>query len=139
MLHARTGSLRGSYRPRADIEICLMIENDQIDGLEGWFQPWGEHNVETKPLASVGGTYTICTGSLNEAQLAELGAILLVLPGAQSGSMSFFATSARAGLEASLEPSGVTVSGEVSVSEWEAWDFAFRSAVEVAKLPRFAA
>ena len=116
-----------------------MIENDQIDGLDGWFQPWNEHNVETKPLASVGETYTICTGRLNEAQLAELGAILLVLPGAQSGSMSFFATSASAGLEASLEPSGVTVSGEVSLSEWEAWDFAFRSAVEVAKLPRFAA
>lgn len=116
-----------------------MIENDQIDGLDGWFQPWREHNVETSPLVSVGGTYTIYIGRLNEAQLAELGSILLVLPGAQSGSMNFFATSARAGLEASFEPSGVAVAGEVLASEWAAWDFAFRSAVEVAKLPRFAA
>jgi hypothetical protein len=115
-----------------------MIENDQIDGLDGWFQPWSEHNVETRPLVSVGGTYTIYTGRLDEAQLAELSA-LVVLPGAQSGSMSFFATSASAGVEASFEPSGVTVSGEVSASEWEAWDFAFRTAVEAAKLPRFAA
>lgn len=105
----------------------------------GWFQPWSEHNVETEPLVRVGGTYTVYTGRLNEAQLAELGAILLVLPGAQSGSMSFFATAESAGLEASFEPSGITVSGEVSASEWKAWDFAFRSAVEVAKLPRFAA
>jgi hypothetical protein len=53
--------------------------------------------------------------------------------------MSFFATAESAGLEASFEPSGVTVSGEVSAREWKAWDFAFRSSVEVAKLPRFAA
>lgn len=115
-----------------------MIENDQIDGLDGWFQPWSEHNVDTKFLASVAGTYTICTGRLNEAHLAELGAILPVLPGAQSGSMSFFATAASAGQEASLEPPEATVSGEVSASEWEAWDFAFRSVIEIAKLSRFA-
>jgi hypothetical protein len=33
-----------------------MIENDQIDGLDGRFQPWSEHNVETEPLVRVGGT-----------------------------------------------------------------------------------
>ncbi len=116
-----------------------MIEKDRVDGLDGWFQPWSDHNVENTPLVSVGGTYTIYTGCLDDEQLAELSAILVGLPGAQSGSMSFFANSASAGLEASFEPSGVTVAGEILASEWEAWDFAFRSAVDVAKLPRFAA
>lgn len=130
---------KDDWRPEPDIEMHFMIKDDEIDGLDGWFQPWSQHNVATRPLVRVGGTYTIYTQRLNEAQTAELGAILLALPGARSGSMNFFSTAASAGLEASFEPSGVTVSGDVAASDWEAWDFAFRSAVEAAKLPRFIA
>lgn len=117
-----------------------MTTEDSIEGLEGWFQPWNEHDVASRPLLRIGGTYTIHTGRLSEAQVAELGTLLLALPGARPDSMGFFSSpSGEPCLEASFEPSGITVVGKVSLEQWSAWDSAFRAEVEKAKLPRFPA
>jgi len=117
-----------------------MTDEDHIEGLEGWFQPWNEHDVEARPLLKIGGTYTIYTGRLTEAELATLGRLLLRLPGARPDSMGFFSdSSGDPCLEASFEPSGITVEGQVSPEQWAAWDTAFRAAIEDANLPRFPA
>jgi hypothetical protein len=71
---------------------------------------------------------------------ATLGRLLLELPGARPGSMGFFTdSSGDPCLEASFEPSGITIEGQASPEQWTAWDIAFRTAVEKAKLPRFPA
>jgi len=117
-----------------------MTDEDHIEGLDGWFQPWNEHDVEARPLLKIGGTYTIYTGRLSDAQVATLGVLLLRLPGARPASMGFFSNSSgHPCLEASFEPSGITVEGQASPEQWAAWDTAFRAAVEEAKLPRFPA
>lgn len=117
-----------------------MTDEDPIEGLEGWFQPWNENDVEARPLLKIGGTYTIYTGRLTEAELATLGRLLLRLPGARPDSMGFFSdSSGDPCLEASFEPSGITVEGQVSPEQWAAWDTAFRAAIEDANLPRFPA
>jgi len=111
-----------------------------VEGLDGWFQPWNEHDVAALPLLKIGGTYTIYTGRLTSAELAALDRILLDLPGRHSGSMHYFGDpEGGAGLVASFEPSGITIHGEVLEYQWTAWDSAFRDAVERAKLPRFLA
>ncbi|VDO43586.1 hypothetical protein [Variovorax paradoxus] len=117
-----------------------MTSEKHIEGLEGWFQPWNDHDLTARPLLKVGGTYTIYTGRLTEGEVATLGRLLLELPGARPGSMGFFTdSSGDPCLEASFEPSGITIEGQASPEQWTAWDIAFRTAVEKAKLPRFPA
>jgi len=117
-----------------------MTAEDHVEGLEGWFQPWNEHDLAARPFVKIGGTYTLYTGRLTEAEVATLGRLLLGLPGARPGSMGFFCDpSGGPCFEASFEPSGVTVEGQASPEQWTAWDTAFRAAVEEAKLPRFPA
>ncbi|MFM9928338.1 hypothetical protein VLK31_35585 [Variovorax sp. H27-G14] len=117
-----------------------MASEELIEGLEGWFQPWNEHDLAARPLVKIGGTYTIYTGRLTDAEVATLGSLLLRLPGARPGSMGFFSDpSGNPWLEASFEPSGITIEGQVSPEQWASWDTAFRAAVEEAKLPRFPA
>ncbi|NMU91393.1 hypothetical protein HGQ98_16865 [Achromobacter ruhlandii] len=117
-----------------------MISDDAIEGLEGWFQPWNEHDLTTRPFVNIGGTYTIYTGRLTEAELAALGSLFLQLPGARPNSMGFFSNAlGEPSLVTSFEPSGITVWGETTPEQWAEWDTAFRTAVEQAKLPRFPA
>lgn len=114
--------------------------DESIEGLNGWFQPWNEHDIAARPLLKIGGTYTIYTGRLTKGELAALDTIVLGLPGARPGSMGFFSNSlGEPCLVASFEPSGITISGEASSEQWAVWDAAFRAAVEDAKLPRFPA
>lgn len=114
--------------------------DSHIEGLDGWFQESNQHDVAARPLLKIGGTYTIYTGRLTSAELAILDRILLELPGRQVGSMNYFGDpNEGAGLEASFEPSGIQIFGEVFEHQWSAWDSAFRDAVERAKLPRFPA
>jgi hypothetical protein len=108
-----------------------MTTAEYIDGLDGWFQPWAEHNTKVGSRIKVGGTYTIYTGRLSEEQLDKLGAILAALAGTAANDTD--------GIEVSFEPSGVTVSGEATAQEWQAWDTTFRTFVDAEKLPRFPA
>lgn len=138
------GLFKKKPRQVPPIEGADPIEDDpwdqHIEGLVGWFQPYDEHNSAAGPLLKIGGTYTIYTGRLTAAELAALERILLELPGRQAGSMNYFGDPEEgAGLVASFEPSGITVNGELSEQQWNAWDSAFRNAVERAKLPRFPA
>jgi len=117
-----------------------MTTEEHIEGLEGWFQSWDDHDLTARPLVKIGGTYTIYTGRLNEVEVATLGRLLLGLPGARPDSMGFFHdSSGDPCFEASFEPSGLTVEGQALPEQWAAWDIAFRAAVEEAKLPRFPA
>jgi hypothetical protein len=117
-----------------------MTDEDRVEGLEGWFQPWNDHDLAARPLVKIGGTYTIQTGRLTEAQVAALGRLLLGLPGAGPDSMGFFCdASGNPCIEASFEPSGITVEGQASPEQWAEWDTAFRAAVEEAELPRIPA
>ena len=117
-----------------------MTTEHHVEGLEGWFQPWNEHDLEARPFVKIGGTYTITMGCLTEAEFTILGRVLLGLPGARPDSMGFFSDAfGNPCLEASVEPSGITVEGHASPEQWAAWDTAFKEAVEEAKLPRFPA
>jgi hypothetical protein len=49
-----------------------MTSEKHIEGLEGWFQPWNDHDLTARPLLKVGGTYTIYTGRLTEGEVAML-------------------------------------------------------------------
>ena len=117
-----------------------MTSNDYIEGLDGWFQPWVEHDPAARPFVIIGGTYTIYTGRLTEAELEALGKLFPRLPGARPNSMDFFSNElGEPSLMTSFEPSGITVEGRATPEQWAEWDTAFREAVEEAKLPRFPA
>ncbi len=108
-----------------------MTTAEHIEGLDGWFQPWAEHETKAGSLIKVGGTYTLYTDRLSEEQLERLGAILTTMPGTAANGV--------AGFEVSFEPSGITVCGEATPHQWQVWDATFRAAVDAAKLPRFPA
>lgn len=108
-----------------------MTTAEHINGVDGWFQPWAEHETNAGSLIKVGGTYTIYTGRLSEEQLERLGAIISAMPSTAADGVG--------GVEVSFEPSGITVSGEAAPHQWWMWDATFRAAVDAAKLPRFPA
>jgi hypothetical protein len=114
--------------------------NSHIEGLDGWFQESNEHDVTARPLVKISGTYTIYTQRLTSGEVEILDRILLELPGRLTGLMNYFGDPKEgAGLVASFEPSGIQIFGEVLDHQWNAWDSAFRDAVDRAKLPRFPA
>lgn len=111
-----------------------MNTDDHVEGLEGWFQPWSEHDLAAIPLVRIGGTYTIYTGRLTETEIAAPGSLPLRLPGARPDSLGFFSdASGDSCFEAFFEPSGITVEGQASLRQWAAWDTAFRAAVRLSR------
>ncbi len=108
-----------------------MMTAEYIDGLDGWSQPWAEHDTKVGSRIKVGGTYTIYTGRLSEEQLEKLGVILAARAGTAANDTD--------GIEVSYEPSGVTVSGEATSQQSQAWDATLRTSVDAAKLLSFPA
>ncbi|HTH10826.1 MAG TPA: hypothetical protein VMA55_14765 [Acidovorax sp.] len=120
--------------------VDAMAKATDINGLEGWFQEWDEHDVSATPLAQFGGTYTIYIGRLTGEEQNALFDILRSMPGWNEASGFYYGNpSEEPGLGTSWEPSGIQVFGQVPAAQWIAWDLAFRMAVENAKLPRFLA
>ncbi|MFC4224480.1 hypothetical protein [Lysinibacter cavernae] len=79
--------------------------------------------------------------SLTEAQWEQLGSIYQALPGSvthDQGYPCWFGEvdSPTGWLDVSVEPSGLLVSGRLPISQWLAWDSAFRDALDGTDFPR---